>query len=149
MVKEQLLNCLPEEVRVWIRERKPKNNDEAGELAKDFLQARDTRESEGRNKTTKEHRPPPPGDCPRCGLVGHWVSDCPKPQERVRGGNPSNGEKPKKLEREVTCFSCKKKGHMSFKCPKTAGLYCDEGNKQESKPEQQSRKHGCLLQWQC
>ena len=41
IVKEQLLNCLPEDVRVWVRKRKPKSSCEAGELAEDFLQARD------------------------------------------------------------------------------------------------------------
>ena len=28
MIKEQLLNCLSEDVRVWVRERKPKNSEE-------------------------------------------------------------------------------------------------------------------------
>ena len=41
MVKEQLLNDLPEDVRVWVRERKLKRSDEVGELAEDFLQARE------------------------------------------------------------------------------------------------------------
>ncbi|ETW98513.1 MAG: hypothetical protein ETSY2_42715 [Candidatus Entotheonella gemina] len=130
MVKEQLLNCLPEEVRVWIRERKPKDSEEAGELAEAFLQARDTSEGESRSKLTKERRPAPPSNCPRCGLAGHWASDCPKPRERREGNpnsNPSNSsDRSKKQERDIYCFTCKEKGHMSFKCPKSSGLYCEE-----------------------
>ena len=75
MVKEQLVNCLPEGARVWVRERKAKTSAEAGELAEDFLQARAT-ENEGRPKTSKTKRSPP-GNCPRCGQPGHWASDCP------------------------------------------------------------------------
>ena len=36
---EQLLNVMPEDIRVWVRERKPKTAAEAGELADDYLQA--------------------------------------------------------------------------------------------------------------
>jgi len=35
---EQLLNVMPEDIRVWVRERKPKTAAEAGELADDYLQ---------------------------------------------------------------------------------------------------------------
>ena len=40
VVKEQLLNTLPEDVRVWVSERKPTTSAEAGQLAEDYLQAR-------------------------------------------------------------------------------------------------------------
>ena len=40
MVIEQLLNMLPEEIRVWVKERKPKTSMAAWELANDYLQAR-------------------------------------------------------------------------------------------------------------
>ena len=39
MVIEQLLNMLPEEILVWVKERKPKTSIAAGELADDYLQA--------------------------------------------------------------------------------------------------------------
>jgi hypothetical protein len=35
-VKEQLFNCLPEDVRVWVHDGKPKSSEEARELAEDF-----------------------------------------------------------------------------------------------------------------
>ena len=41
LVKEQLLNCLPEDARVWVRERKPKTSVEEGELAEDYMQVRE------------------------------------------------------------------------------------------------------------
>ena len=37
---EQLLEALPTEVRIWVRERKPKTATEAGQLADDYVQAR-------------------------------------------------------------------------------------------------------------
>ena len=40
VVLEQLVNMLPEEVQVWVKERKPKTGMEAGQLADDYIQAR-------------------------------------------------------------------------------------------------------------
>ena len=68
MVKEQLLTTLPEDVRVWVTERKPRTAAEAGQLAEDYLQAR----SPGVISNC-----PPPGPCPRCGDPNHWARHCP------------------------------------------------------------------------
>ena len=132
IVKEQLLNCLPEDARIWVRERKPKTSEEAGELAEDFVQARETRDSEVRTKHRGERREPP-GRCPKCGLLGHWARDCPQP--RAKEGESKPAEQPKRKEKDIYCFTCKEKGHMSFKCPKSAGLYCDEGGESEEQTE--------------
>ena len=40
VVKEQFIEVLPEEVRVWVKERKPRTTQEAGRLAEDYRQAR-------------------------------------------------------------------------------------------------------------
>ena len=40
VVKEQFVELLPDEVRVWVKERKPKTSEEAGKLAEDYRQAR-------------------------------------------------------------------------------------------------------------
>ena len=40
VVQEQLLNALPQYLRVWVRERKPTTSLEAGQLADDYVQAR-------------------------------------------------------------------------------------------------------------
>ena len=39
VVTEQLLNTLPRDIQIWVRERKPKTSSEAGRLADDYLQA--------------------------------------------------------------------------------------------------------------
>ena len=133
LVKEQLLNCLPEDARVWVRERKPKTSIEAGELAEDYMQAREARDGEGRAKSRGERREPP-GKCPRCGLLGHWARDCPKQRAKEAESAPST-ERPKRQERDIYCYTCREKGHMSFKCPKNTGLYCDESSEQRKPVE--------------
>ena len=40
LVLEQLMNTLPEDVRIFVRERKPRSSAEAGALANDFVAAR-------------------------------------------------------------------------------------------------------------
>ena len=39
VVKEQLMTTLPEDVRIWVTERKPKTTTEAAQLAEDYIQA--------------------------------------------------------------------------------------------------------------
>ena len=124
MVREQLLNMLPEDVRLWVYERKPKTSAEAGELAEDYMQAR-----EHSNKQSKLVRwDKPPGKCPTCGSYGHWASDCPNPKMRRDGPGPTGDHKPSFLEK-VKCFHCSQKGHFASSCPQKA-LYCDTGREQ-------------------
>jgi hypothetical protein len=118
IVKEQLLATLPDDVRVWVSERKLKTSAEAGQLAEDYLQARGSTEapkqvvSEGESK--KEQRPP--GNCPRCGEAGHWASDCP------------SKSKSEEQRHQPRCYNCKKRGHLSFQCPTKSSLYCMHGD---------------------
>ena len=107
VVREQLLNSLPEDARTWVRERKAKSSAEAGELAEDFFQAHTT---EGHSNTSRE-RKLPPTDCPRCGGPGYWASDSPKNTTR-RDNKPAERGK---RQQEVQCFNCKEKG-----CPTSA-----------------------------
>jgi len=39
-VKEQFVKVLPEDVKAWVKERKPRTSEEAGRLAEDYRQAR-------------------------------------------------------------------------------------------------------------
>ena len=71
VVKEQLLTTLPEDVRVWVTDRKPRTAAETGQLAEDYLQAR----SPGVPPLISNR--PPPGPCPRCGDPNHWARHCP------------------------------------------------------------------------
>ena len=47
LVMEQLINMISSDLRVWIRERRPKSTLEAGELADQYMQARGSVRSEG------------------------------------------------------------------------------------------------------
>ena len=40
VVKEQFVELLPDDVKIWVKERKPRSGEEAGELAEDYRQAR-------------------------------------------------------------------------------------------------------------
>ena len=74
---EQLVSTLPENVCIWVKERKPKTSIEAGQLADDYTQAR-KRNSKGTS-----------GDIPRRPVdqqqwryqqgrrQGHALRDCP------------------------------------------------------------------------
>ena len=117
VVKEQLLSTLPEDARLWVSEHKPKTSEEAGQLAEDFLQAR---QSISRTPAKPFGGEPPHTPCPKCGQAGHWARDCP----RARSGGPApSKEQAAKQEREappVRCYNCKQRGHVAAKCPSNA-----------------------------
>ena len=149
VVREQLMATLPDDVRVWVSERKPKTTAEAGQLADDYLQAH----ASG-TLNTKSPRLPP-GPCPRCWQHGHWASECPnnpktgEPTQQRKYG-PQNPQTPQfssssqplskspltytpTMAKEpqpqfpdgTRCYSCKEKGHLSYNCPQRSSLYCD------------------------
>ena len=74
MVQEQLLDSLPVEVKIWVREHKPKTSTEAAELADNYLRARrQEKNTRGGEDPSKERKP--------------W--------HRQREGNDENGVKGK------------------------------------------------------
>ncbi|XP_064393611.1 uncharacterized protein LOC135341067 [Halichondria panicea] len=111
MVTEQFLEGLTEEVRLHVSERKPKTSGEAAQFVEDYIQAHHTTGNKSTEKT-------PPGNCPKCGLLGHWARDCPSPRQENTRLPP---------RREPTCFNCHEKGHFANKCPSNPNLFCDEG----------------------
>ena len=133
VVKEQLLSALPEDARLWVSEHKPKTSEEAGQLAEDFLQAR---QSVSRTPAKPFGGEPPRTPCPKCGQAGHWARDCP----RARSGGPApSKEQAAKQEREappVRCYNCKQRGHVAAKCPSNAALFCQgEEQANDSTPQ--------------
>ena len=141
MVMEQLLSTVAPDVQLWVRERKPKSSEEAGQLAEDYMQARRQLpgaikgEREQREKVAascneevkREGRHPNPEvrRCYKCGMLGHSASDC-------RRGIRANGQHQQQAhlqEREVRCFNCGRSGHKAMRCPGNA-LFC-QGDQEE------------------
>ena len=134
IVKEQFINVLPEEARIWVKERKPGTSKEAGTLAEDFRQARKETWESATGKVNKR--------CHICKMTGHLARDCtqrkqtseskmdPKNQEEVM--RPNDEEQKQK----IVCFKCKARGHIARNCPKA--LFCHGQGRQ-------SRRSGELL----
>ena len=126
MIREQLLNTLPEEVRVWVTERKPRSREEAGQLAEDYLQARGA--TQGTSKPVKSERQPP-GNCPRCRKPGHWAKHCPNPRQSSTGSSSLGTRTDRDGGRDgPVCYTCHKRGHIAVNCPSKTTLYCDRGD---------------------
>ncbi len=146
VVLEQFLNTLDPETRIWVKERKPKTSDEAGRLADDYEQARgQTGSGKGPKKLESQSSGQVTGArtlrCFSCGDSGHVARNCRKlPKSGGASGaggatGPSAPSPPatggKELQpavtntrREVKCYNCGQKGHISKQCPSNAALLC-------------------------
>ena len=65
------MEVLLDEVRVWVKEQKPRTSEEAGKLSEDYRQ---TRKAELWTSTSAKAKWKA---CYLCGQVGHLVKDCP------------------------------------------------------------------------
>ena len=120
VVKEQLINVMPPDLKLWIKERMPKTAVEAGELADQYMQARGAVRSTG-SANVKQERRPVERRCHECKEVGHLARECPNKNKMSKG---SDRRDPKE-KRALICFNCHQRGHKATECPSNA-LCCEE-----------------------
>ena len=126
MVREQFLSILPEDARVAVIKRQPKDSEEAGRVAATYLQAHSMTINRRGKKTTT-----PVNECPRCGKHGHWAKDCPRPRENSSTTRQATSEQRQasrpfsKDTSTVRCYNCNERGHYASSCPRRS-MYCGQ-----------------------
>ena len=120
IVTEQLVNTLPDPVKIYVREHKPTSSNEAGQLADNYVQARGSVADKVERGTGAETR-----RCHRCGKPGHLMKDCRQREEPQKSQTDYKGENGK---RAIECFNCGGKGHYSIRCPHNAMFCAQKGS---------------------
>ena len=129
IVMEQLTECMPNGLRIWLKERKPKTVNEIGELADDYVAAR---------KSAKDV----PRRCHSCKKLGHIAAECissasaEQKQIKITNGqtmtyNQGRGNP------QPRCYRCNKLGHISTRCPENKG-----SQQQQQQHHQPQLRHG-------
>ena len=119
MVTEQFITTLPQELRVWVTDRKPKTSTEAGQTADEYEQARKSTQETKQVLAIGERNNKDPLQCHTCGKAGHTARDC--RMKSIGGQKKSEKEDKEKNGRsELRCFNCGGRGHMSMMCPSKA-----------------------------
>jgi len=54
--------------------------------------------------------------CFKCGVFGHFASDCKKGDSCFKCGQ--KGHKAFECKKDITCYNCGEAGHLSTKCTK-------------------------------
>ena len=100
IVREQFLAILPEDIRVAVIERQPKDSQEASKIAGNYLQARSASIADKGVETPSEKRL-------GSGQRGHDARECPDRDsyERETRTHSTDG---------VKCYRCHQRGHLAF-----------------------------------
>ena len=135
IVLEQLVETLPTDVRIFVKERKPETTAEAAKLADDYCQARKHESEKIKIQNAgKPNEKRVPRTCLRCGKPGHIAKDCwavlprPNQESNTERNTPARQARPERRGKDlkdVECFNCQQKGHYSSNCPQRA-LFCME-----------------------
>ena len=109
MVLDQFLAGAPEELRVWLKERKPESLKQATELADDYTLAR------GGSRTT--HRQPPTTGRPGPATGGRAQDSRVSSQSSSRAPLMDRHSQTN-AQGDQKCFHCGGYGHIMYNCPK-------------------------------
>ena len=144
LVKEQLVEVLPEEARVWVKERKPRTTWEAGRLAEDYRQARKVELWAPAPKTSAKRSTHVQRGCYVCGQFGHLARDCSNnttsgsSSRKVSPSTSFKGEDVVKVEKRLrkdekphVCYNCGGRGHTLRHCPSDA-FFCGTSGTRKS-----------------
>ena len=114
MVMEQLMESMPTDLKIWLKERKSKTTLEVGELADDYVTAR---------KCAKEEQK----RCHKCHQIGHIAAKCWNNVQGIqqqtvqstvtKGGVQWKPNITSPLQQQPRCFNCNRLGHIAMKCP--------------------------------
>ena len=113
IIREQLVNAMPKEMQLRVRERKPKTSDDAATLVDDIISARDSifNVNDGVQK------------CLNCGKPDHVARNCIHIQGKMDGlesrelrDDRKQSDLPQKRETQLTCYNCGKIGHIASEC---------------------------------
>lgn len=142
MVMEQFLQGVPEDLRVWLKEKKPESLQGAAELADDYVLVR---RGEGRShnpaaaKGSPWPAPPPSRPAPEM--------DNRAPPRNPTWSNPAfTGRSRTNTRGDKRCYHCGKYGHLMFSCPsrdsaRTQAMFA--GEQHEVAWNSESQKHLC------
>ena len=154
IVLEHFLSMQPEEICIFVRERKPSTSEEAGRLADDFLQARkessmEKEKSQNLRRENNSERDRRSQDlrrsdrtvknCLKCGIPGHLAKDCRVKLEKSEDHRERSRHAQKKDLKDIECFNCRKKGHYSSNCPHRA-MFCTERKVRAGRQEEVKRR---------